>query len=366
MKKNAVICLTAVILLFLTGCNTAEEMKPAVTADEAAKQYIAMMKSGKTDYITDPEGYEQVIKAFGKEAWDNAGYTIYKGNCPETRDGWIMYSSGIEVSEEEAASANSAFWEKAAADNNTTIDKITLSPDETFTEDEWIQHNLLYRDYVDRQPAWPPVSFPLYDYAKVTFTFAGQYTDSEGNSDYHIYISNKNGSWEVAEPLSFNSGAYEPIDEYSISYGDCLFTLLDEQDVIERQPFGLKMLSSEETVLGYGADTYTGCHEMIIRYEGLSMKTFRSKAVDSHYHLVEMEVTAEGFKTFRNIQVGDTLEYLTEQYPELEHPDYMPHSYIMDNGGQGIQFIVSDKTVQKIILKHGFDGPPYFDDTTFN
>lgn len=365
MKKYAVICLTAVLLFILTGCNTVEEIKPAETADEAAKQYIAMMKSGDKDLITDPEEYEQIIKAFGKDAWDNAEYTIYEGNCPETREGWIMHSSGIEISEEEAASANSAFWEKVASDHNTTIEKITLSPDETYTEDEWIHLSSLYRDYVDRQPAWPPVSFPLYDYAKVSFTFAGQDEDSEGNGDYHIHISNKNGLWEVAEPLSFNSGAYEPIDEYSISYKDCLFTLWDEQDVIERQPINLRIISREDTILGYGADTYTGCHEIIIRYKGLIMKTIRSSSIDSRYHLFEMEVTAEGFKTYRNIQVGDTLEYLIKQYPELEHPDYMPHSYIMDNGGQGIQFIVSDNTVRKIILKHGFDGPPYFDDTAF-
>ena len=273
MKKYAVICLTAVLLFILTGCNTVVEIKPAETADEAAKQYIAMMKSGDKDLITDPEGYEQIIKAFDKDAWDNAEYTIYEGNCPETREGWIMHSSGIEISEEEAANANSAFWEKVASDHNTTIEKITLSPDETYTEDEWIHLSSLYRDYVDRQPAWPPVSFPLYDYAKVSFTFAGQDEDSEGNGDYHIHISNKNGLWEVAEPLSFNSGAYEPIDEYSIKYENCLFTLWDEQDVIERQPINLRILSREDTKLGYGADTYTGCHEMIIRYEGLT-KTF--------------------------------------------------------------------------------------------
>lgn len=156
---------------------------------------------------------------------------------------------------------------------------------------------------------------------------------------------------------------YKADDEYSFVIGDYTYTLRDKRDLIDKQPITLRLQTINEEVLGYGADTYEGSVLRSFNYLGFKMTTFQGSDPDASDWIMEMRTTSPDIYTFRGVKVGDSLKTLIDKYPDLENNEWMKESYIYDPDPEfhnGIQFIVQDDIIIKIIMKTGLDGEPYF------
>lgn len=102
--------------------------------------------------------------------------------------------------------------------------------------------------------------------------------------------------------------------EFSFSVNDTIITLNDwhDTDDILGTPLSSDVITAENS------DTYTGSFFKTLDYDGLQIKLFSPVQNSKQFRIYSMYAFKEGYRTFKGIEVGDTLNEMKNAYPELK------------------------------------------------
>lgn len=122
---------------------------------------------------------------------------------------------------------------------------------------------------------------------------------------------------ELVEPTEEQEAeALEPTD-YSLFIGDNYITLSDWDDEIDLEDLLGPPLTEHLEEIKQAAQL-TGSYLKTLEYDGLRMELFSPAQNGKTFWIMSMEVSKEGYKTARGIEVGSTLEEMKAAYPEIE------------------------------------------------
>jgi hypothetical protein len=118
---------------------------------------------------------------------------------------------------------------------------------------------------------------------------------------------------KASEQTSENSS----LNDFSLSINDAFITLHSWDNKINLEEIlGTPITQNVEELKD--ADTYTGSFIKSLDYNGLRIELFSPKQNNKTFWIMSMQVSKEGYKTSKGIEVGSTLEEVKNAYPEIE------------------------------------------------
>jgi hypothetical protein len=238
-KKYTVLIAFAVltVLLFsiLISTQSHANVSPT-TSDEAVKAYLDLMATEQFNneyFSTGATGvdieslketfpgdnrtsvfkrqFEFVKSLFGTDAWVNATYTLTPVRSPEVKEQWVEKATGQVISEEVGRHILKQYWDNVALREG-------VNPQELFADrkvsGEITDPRVLKIIQIEEQYAsGEPIEIqlvPYYDSYKVEITFNGIDQGPNGEYNFHINISNKQGKWTIYDGLQWEVVPEEP------------------------------------------------------------------------------------------------------------------------------------------------------------
>lgn len=153
-----------------------------------------------------------------------------------------------------------------------------------------------------------------------------------------IEISYKTDSYEVKRYYAKGIGLVKSENEYGIT--DELISIEDGINEVNNSDFGVKYgekyvflnqfyhslddklgipISRETIVLGQGSDTFSGSHIRTSYYDGLTVEEFSPKGEGKdNFWIYSLYITNENYSTTKGVTIGDKLEKLKTEYPNIE------------------------------------------------
>lgn len=157
---------------------------------------------------------------------------------------------------------------------------------------------------------------------------------------------------ELVEPTEKQEAeAREPTD-YSLFIGDHYITLSDWDDEIDLEVILGPPLTEHLEEIKQAAQL-TGSYLKTLEYDGLRMELFSPAQNGKTFWIMSMEVSKEGYKTARGIEVGSTLEEMKAAYPEIEEVTWADPYFYQLHEGYNLKYLrieVHEDLVSKIRL----------------
>lgn len=127
--------------------------------------------------------------------------------------------------------------------------------------------------------------------------------------------------------------------EFTLSFGNARMPLGKWFEDSEIEAIFGKPLKTEESILGVGADTFTGSRVKTFSYHKTQIGLF-APPNGENFWLSSVTTQDPKFHTVRGISTGYTLKILTDKYPELKavpdgRTDPVNRDYIYDDDTQG-------------------------------
>ncbi len=118
---------------------------------------------------------------------------------------------------------------------------------------------------------------------------------------------------KASEQTSENSSS----NNFSLSINDAFITLHSWDNKINLEEILGKSCYAKCRGT-QGCYTYTGSFIKSLDYNGLRIELFSPKQNGKTFWIMSMQVSKEGYKTSKGIEVGSTLEEVKNTYPEIE------------------------------------------------
>lgn len=127
-------------------------------------------------------------------------------------------------------------------------------------------------------------------------------------------INNKIEKTEVQVPITKSN----EVSDFSILYSNSSLSIGGNEDLGEiKSKFG-EPISSTIEVIGSGADTYTGSFIKNIKYDGMEIRLMSPKGDGKRFWILDMTVTNQKYQTKRGAKIGESIENLLIQYPDIK------------------------------------------------
>jgi len=147
--------------------------------------------------------------------------------------------------------------------------------------------------------------------------------------------------------------------DFSILYNASSICIKDWDNIIDLYNIFGEPLFENIVILDSSADTYAGSYVKNIEYDGIKFKLFSPKNNGKEFWIMEIEIDKNGFRTSRDIEVGDTVENLKEVYPEIDilpdgRTDTNNCAYVIEDieYSNYLQFEVRDGVISHIKIYH--------------
>ena len=175
-------------------------------------------------------------------------------------------------------------------------------------------------------------------------------------SNSPVSIEDKDGVEKSNPPIQ----ELDDMSEFSFLIEDRKVTLMDWDDEVNLGDlFGKPKLELTEQ-LGAESDTFSGAYIKELKFSGIDLKLFSPKDNGKSFYILSMEVRDPKYQTIRGVRVGDALEALNKNYPEITpipdgREDKNNRGYRLEQGAYNyIAFEVKDGFIIKISIYHEF------------
>ena len=180
--------------------------------------------------------------------------------------------------------------------------------------------------------------------------------NEENISNSPVSIENKDGMEESNLPIQ----ELDDLSEFSFLIEDRKVTLMDWEDEVNLGDLFGKPKQEKIEQLGSGSDTFAGAYIKELKFSGVDLKLFSPKDNGKKFYILSMEVSDPKYQTIRGVKVGDALEALNKNYPEITpipdgREDKNNRGYRLEQGAYNyITFEIKEGFIIKISIYHEF------------
>jgi len=142
-------------------------------------------------------------------------------------------------------------------------------------------------------------------------------TSSETNPNSNVDISNEQKELVEEKEANEQPTADDSSSVFSLRINDASITLHDwDHEIKLEEILGPPVTQNVEELKN--ADTHTGSLIKKLEYDGLQIELFSPKQNGETFWIRSIEVSKEGYKTSKGIEIGDTMEEVKNAYPGIE------------------------------------------------
>lgn len=151
----------------------------------------------------------------------------------------------------------------------------------------------------------------------ITGCTTNEHNQNANNSNGNISIETPKETSEDEKPTE-QTPENSPTNDFSLSVKNTIINLHDWDNEVKLEDVLGNPVSQNVEKLGNGADTHTGAFIKKLEYNGLRIELFSPKQNGKDFWIISMEVSKEGYKTSRGIEIGNTVEEVKNAYPDIE------------------------------------------------